>query len=104
MSDAALHSERNAQFRSLNLSLGDGSFTGVAILHIAHSRASSSLLGLSLPDSVKASALTRLHAPDANAFRSAVYAVNKASDVLSDYITAIADELESLLSSSAHEL
>ncbi|KAK8468748.1 hypothetical protein PHAVU_006G101500 [Phaseolus vulgaris] len=94
MSDAALQVLDGTQLRGLDLSLGDGSFTGAAILDIAHSRAFSSLLRLSLPDSVKASALTRLRAPDADAFRSAVYAADKASDVLRDYITAIADELK----------
>ncbi|KAK7332870.1 hypothetical protein VNO80_29626 [Phaseolus coccineus] len=94
MSDVALQVLDGTQLRGLDLSLGDGSFTGAAILDIAHSRASSSLLRLSLPDSVKASALTRLRSPDADAFRSAVYAADKASDVLRDYITAIADELK----------
>jgi len=101
MSDAALQVLDGTQLRGLDLSLGDGSFTGAAVLDIAHSRASSSLLGLSLPDSLKASALTRLRVPDADAFRSAVYDSDKASDVLRDYITAIADELKGLLSSSA---
>jgi len=102
MSDAALQVLDGTQLRGLDLSLGDGSFTGADIIDIAHSRASSSLFRLSLPDSLKDSALTRLRTPDADAFRSAVYAADKASDVLRDYITAIADELKGLLTSSAH--
>ncbi|QCD77642.1 uncharacterized protein LOC114188852 [Vigna unguiculata] len=94
MSDAALQVLDGTQLRGLDLSLGDGSFTGADIIDIAHSRASSSLFRLSLPDSLKDSALTRLRTPDADAFRSAVYAADKASDVLRDYITAIADELK----------
>ncbi|CAJ1961070.1 unnamed protein product [Sphenostylis stenocarpa] len=94
MSDGALQVLDGTHLRGLDLSLGDGSFTGANILDIAHSRASSSLFGLSLPDSLRASALTRLRASDADAFRSAEFSADKASDVLRDYITAIADELK----------
>lgn len=106
MSDPTLQVLDGTQLAGLDLSLGDGSFTGAQIIDIALSRASSSLFRLSLPDSLKASALTRLLTPDADsdAFRSAVYAADKASDVLRDYITAVADELKGLLSSSAHAL
>ncbi|XP_047151425.1 uncharacterized protein LOC124823282 [Vigna umbellata] len=94
MSDPTLQVLDGTQLTGLDLSLGDGSFTGAQIIDIAHSRASSSLFRLSLPDTLKASALTRLRTPDADAFRSAVYASDKASDVLRDYITAVADELK----------
>ncbi|RDX85452.1 hypothetical protein CR513_33358 [Mucuna pruriens] len=92
MSDGALQVLDGTHLRGVDLSLRDGPFTGATILDIAHSRASSSLFGLSLPDSLKASALTRLRAPDA--FLSAEYAADKASAILRDYITAIADELK----------
>ncbi|XP_020213502.1 uncharacterized protein LOC109797778 [Cajanus cajan] len=94
MSDAALQVLDGTNLRGVDLSLPDGSFSGVKILDIAHSRVSSSLFGLSLPDSLKASALTRLRTPDVHAFRSAEYAEDKASSILRDYITAIADELK----------
>ncbi|XP_027352294.1 uncharacterized protein LOC113863080 [Abrus precatorius] len=96
MSDGALQILDGTHLRTVDLSLSDADapFTGVHILDIAHSRASSSLFGLSLPHSLKASALTRLRTPDPHAFRSADYSIDKASQILSDYITAIADELK----------
>ncbi|TKY61390.1 E3 ubiquitin protein ligase DRIP2 [Spatholobus suberectus] len=94
MSDGALQVLDGTHLRGVDLSLGDGPFTGANILEIARSRASSSLFGLSLPDSLKASALTRLRTHDVDAFRSAKYAADKASEILRDYIAAIADELK----------
>ncbi|KAG5044383.1 hypothetical protein JHK87_008298 [Glycine soja] len=102
MSDGTLQVLDGTHLRGVDLSLGDdGPFTGAKILDIAHSRASSSLFGLSLPDSLKVSALTRLRTPDTDAFRSAYYSADKASEILRDYISAIADELKGLLSSSS---
>ncbi|KAG4914014.1 hypothetical protein AAZX31_19G229800 [Glycine max] len=95
MSDGTLQVLDGTHLRGVDLSLGDdGPFTGANILDIAHSRASSSLFGLSLPDYLKASALTRLRTPDADAFRSAEYTADKASEILRDYISAIANELK----------
>jgi len=95
MSDGTLQVLDGTHLRGVDLSLGDdGPFTGAKILDIAHSRASSSLFGLSLPDSLKVSALTRLRTPDTDAFRSAYYSADKASEILRDYISAIADELK----------
>ena len=83
MSDGTLQVLDGTHLRGVDLSLGDdGPFTGAKILDIAHSRASSSLFGLSLPDSLKVSALTRLRTPDTDAFRSAYYSADKASEIL----------------------
>lgn len=98
MSDAALQLLDGTHLRAVDLSLPDApSFTGASVLDIAHSRVSSSLFALSLPQSLKSSALTRLRTPDVDAFLSAEYAADKAAVILRDYITAIADELKGLL-------
>ncbi|KAK7397305.1 hypothetical protein VNO78_18473 [Psophocarpus tetragonolobus] len=95
MSEGPLQVLDGTQLRGVDLSLRhDAPFTGANILDIAHSRLSSSLFGLSLPHPLKASALTRLHTSDVEAFLSAQYSSDKASDVLRDYIAAIADELK----------
>ncbi|KAK7285126.1 hypothetical protein RJT34_19886 [Clitoria ternatea] len=94
MSDGALQVLDGTHLRAVDLSLPDAPLTGARILHIANSRASTSLSGLSLPDSLTSSSLTRLRIPDLHAFRSAEYSPNKASDILRDYISAIADELK----------
>ncbi|KAJ1413887.1 EF-hand domain [Sesbania bispinosa] len=96
MSDGALQVLDGTHLRNVDLSLADGDdlFTGTHLLDIAQSRASTSLFGLPLPDALKASALTRLRVPDLDAFRSAEYDREKASEILRDYIAAIADELK----------
>ncbi|KAL2345789.1 hypothetical protein Fmac_007074 [Flemingia macrophylla] len=95
MSDAELKVLDGTHLRGVDLSLpdADAPFTGANILDIAHSRASASLFGLSLPHSLKASTLTRLRTTDVDAFLSAEYAPDKASAILRDYVTAIADQL-----------
>ncbi|XP_057439495.1 uncharacterized protein LOC130731280 [Lotus japonicus] len=95
MSDGALQILDGTHLRNLDLSLPDDpTLTGAHILDIAHSRVSASLFALPLSDALKASALTRLHLPDADAFLSAEYDHDKAAEVLRDYIAAIADELK----------
>ncbi|XP_061340474.1 uncharacterized protein LOC133286956 [Gastrolobium bilobum] len=96
MSDGALQVLDGTNLTSVDLSLpdSDGPVTGAHILDLANSRASSSLFGLPLPDTLKDSAITRLRSPDIDALRSAEYDRDKASEILKDYITAIADELK----------
>lgn len=96
MSDEALRVLDGLHLRAVDLSLPepDVILTGAQILDIADSRASSSLFGLPLPDSVRASALVRIGADDVHAFRSSEFAKEKASEILRDYIAAIADELK----------
>ena len=104
MSDGALQVLDGTQLRAVDLSLeSDAGLTGAQILDIAHSRASASLFGLSLPQTLTASALTSLRAADVDAFRSTEFGREKASEILRDYITAIADELKGYLSSSADD-
>ncbi|KAK6233007.1 hypothetical protein QUC31_009665 [Theobroma cacao] len=99
MSEGGLTVLDGTHLRSLNLSLPElnGSVTGAQLLEIADSKASSSLFGLSLPQKVKASALSRVTAgagDDDVTFRKKELAGEKASKVLSDYISAIADGLK----------
>ncbi|XP_021283420.1 uncharacterized protein LOC110415952 [Herrania umbratica] len=99
MSEGGLTVLDGSHLRSLNLSLPElnGSVTGAQLLEIADSKACSSLFGLSLPQKVKASALSRVTAgagDDDVTFRRKELSGEKASKVLSDYIYAIADGLK----------
>ncbi|XP_058738650.1 uncharacterized protein LOC131610663 [Vicia villosa] len=86
--------------RDLDLStaVSDRPVTGAQLLHIAHSRASSSLFDLPLPDPLKASALNRLRSSSSDVEPSfspeTEYQPLQASHILKQYITAIADELK----------
>ncbi|XWS57678.1 hypothetical protein CRYUN_Cryun09bG0194000 [Craigia yunnanensis] len=99
MSEGSLTVLDGTRLRSLNLSLPElnGSVTGVQLLEIADSKASSSLFGLSLPQNLKASAISCVIAgadDDDVTFRQTEFDREKASKVLCDYISAIADELK----------
>ncbi|XVE89879.1 hypothetical protein DITRI_Ditri20bG0030600 [Diplodiscus trichospermus] len=99
MSEGGLTVLDGTRLRSLNLSLPEhnGAFTGAQLLEIADAKASASLVGLSLPQNLKASALSRVIAgagDDDVTFRQTEFDSEKASKVLSDYISAIADELK----------
>lgn len=96
MSDGALRVLDGTHLKAVDLSLPepDVILTGAHILDIADSRASSSLFGLPLPESIRASALTRIACDDAQAFRSSEFAKEKASEIFREYIAAIADELK----------
>ncbi|XVF42183.1 hypothetical protein PTKIN_Ptkin01aG0339500 [Pterospermum kingtungense] len=102
MSEGGLVVLDGTRLRSLNLSLPElnGSVTGAQVLEIADSKASTSLFGLSLPQNLKASALSRVIAgaggddDDGVTFRQTELDGDKASKVLSDYISAISDELK----------
>ncbi|KAI5424076.1 uncharacterized protein LOC127132237 [Lathyrus oleraceus] len=87
--------------RDLDLSTAvfDRPVTGAQILHIAHSRASPSLFDLPLPDPLKASSFNRLRSIAAIADESffspeTEYEPLQASQILKQYIAAIADELK----------
>ncbi|OMO96329.1 putative calcium ion binding protein [Corchorus olitorius] len=87
------------RLRSLNLSSPElnAAVTGAQLLEIANSKVSASLFGLSLPENIKASAVSCVIAGsgvDDVTFRKQELAGEKASKVLSDYITAIADQLK----------
>lgn len=88
--------------RDLDLStaVSDRPVTGAQLLHIAHSRASSSLFDLPLPDPLKASALNRLCSSsdvEPSFSPETEYQPLQASHILKQYIAAIADELKGLL-------
>ncbi|XWS42505.1 hypothetical protein CRYUN_Cryun16bG0019800 [Craigia yunnanensis] len=99
MSEGGLTVLDGTHLRSLNLSLHElnGAVTGAQLLEIADSKASNSLFGLSLPQNIKTSALSGVIDGDGDddvTFRKKELAGEKASKFLSDYISAIADELK----------
>ncbi|KAG8472827.1 hypothetical protein CXB51_034695 [Gossypium anomalum] len=100
MSESGLTVLDGTHLRSFNPSLPElnGSVNGAQLLEIAYSKASTSLFGLSLPQNLKASALSRVIAGPADhadvTFRQTELEKDKASKFLSDYISAIADELK----------
>ncbi|MED6148796.1 hypothetical protein PIB30_056235 [Stylosanthes scabra] len=101
MSDGgALQVLDGTHLRALDLTLPPppdlhSGLSGAHILHIAHSTLSASLFALSLPQPLTAAALTRLPAAsNHDAFLSAEFDHDKASQILRDYVTAIADELK----------
>ncbi|KAF7817837.1 calcium ion binding protein [Senna tora] len=96
MSDAALRVLDGTNLTALDLSLPDPhlNLTGAHILDIAHSRVSSSLFGLPLPQSITASALARIAIHDVHAFLSSHFPKEKASHILRHYIAAIAHQLK----------
>lgn len=96
MSDGALRVLDGMHIKAVDLSLPepDVIFSGAQILNIANSRASDSLFGLPLPESISASALSRIVPNDVDNFRSSEFTKDKASEIFKDYIAAIADELK----------
>lgn len=96
MADEGLTIVDGKALRNADLSLPEShlTFTGALLLDVADSRISSLLSGLSLPDTVKFSALERLGFADLVAFRSAALDREDACLKLRDYVMAIADELE----------
>ncbi|XP_008218259.1 PREDICTED: uncharacterized protein LOC103318633 [Prunus mume] len=96
MSDGALKVLDGNHLRAIDLSLPEAevSLTGAQVLDLADSKASSSLFGLSLPQSLKSSALKRISLQDDDVFRLKELDREQALKVITDYITAIADELK----------
>ena len=98
MADGGLTIFNGQQIRVADLSLpeSDVTFTGARLLDVADSKVSSLLSGLSLPDSVKSSALKRVNVGDVDGFRCAELDRQEASSKFKDYVIAIADELEGI--------
>jgi len=92
--------------RSLHVSLREDtvSLTGAQVLDLAESEASRSLLGLSLPQHLKSSALRRMNidgvdddgVDDDVDFRRKELSPEEASRKLNEYLSAIADELKGI--------
>lgn len=82
------------RFADLSLPESDVTFTGAQLLDVADSKVSSLLGGLSLPDTVKSSALKRLNVGDVINFRCAELDREEASSKFREYVIAIADELQ----------
>ncbi|KAL7083865.1 hypothetical protein ACP275_14G188200 [Erythranthe tilingii] len=68
--------------------------TAAEVLKLAETRASLSLYGVVLPETLKSSALRRLGFPDAAAFRTKALDCADAPSTFRNYISAIADELK----------
>ncbi|PIA31599.1 hypothetical protein AQUCO_04900121v1 [Aquilegia coerulea] len=95
MSDGGLTVLDGTILRDIELRLPDtnGAVTGAELLSIAETETSSSLFGLSLPETLKSNALKRIHI-DAVNFSSKEFDKEEASSLLKDYVIAIADELK----------
>jgi hypothetical protein len=92
MSDTALTVLDGTQLRALDLTVvaqdDVALMTGAKLLELAESRISSALFGLSLPQTLKSSALKRIHLDDNDVVSS-----DQVSLKLKDYLIAIADQL-----------
>ncbi|KAI3448683.1 hypothetical protein Pfo_005348 [Paulownia fortunei] len=97
MADGGLTILDGALLRDADLSLPapppDTVITGAEVLELAETKASLSLHGVVLPETLKSSALQRLGVSDAAAFRTNKLDYSDASLTLRNYISAIADEL-----------
>ncbi|XP_065854051.1 uncharacterized protein [Euphorbia lathyris] len=95
MSEGGMTLLDGTDLRSLHLSLPDSTvtLTGAELLDFVESKASESLFGLSLPHHLKSSALLRLNLADDLTFRRQQLTREAAVNILDQYVTAIADEL-----------
>ncbi|KAJ6413810.1 hypothetical protein OIU84_006585 [Salix udensis] len=99
MSDGGIMVLDGNTLRSLHVSLPEDrvTLTGAQVLDFAESEASQSLFGISLPPHLKSSALRRINidgVDDDTSFRRTELSREEASRKLSDYLSAIADELK----------
>ena len=99
MSDGGITVLDGNTLRSLHVSLPEDTLTltGAQVLDFAESEASQSLLGISLPPHLKSSALRRMNidgVDDVTSFQLTELSREQASRKLSDYLSAIADELK----------
>ncbi|CAL0308807.1 unnamed protein product [Lupinus luteus] len=83
-----------SELNGVDLSLPPSTVTGAELLHILHSRLSSYFFGLSIPDHLNLSVLSRIAVTDITGFRSSDFDAQQADQLFRDYITAIADELK----------
>ncbi|KAL5566277.1 hypothetical protein UlMin_029441 [Ulmus minor] len=96
MSDGVLTILDGSHLRAIDhppLATGEA-LTGAQVLDLADSVASSSLFGLSLPQSLKSSAFQRINIHDVDGYRGSELAPEQASRTIELYISAIADELK----------
>ncbi|OIW20888.1 hypothetical protein TanjilG_24966 [Lupinus angustifolius] len=94
MSDGGMQVLDGTQLKGVDLSLPPSKLTGAELLDIAHSKLSSYFFGLSIPQNLNLSVLSRIGVTDINGFRSSEFDAEKADQLFRDYITAIADELK----------
>ncbi|KAF3949873.1 hypothetical protein CMV_024306 [Castanea mollissima] len=102
MSDGALTIVDGTQLRAADLTVVAAEddadlMTGAKVLELAESRASTALFGLSLPQTLKSSALQSInlnHEDDVVSFRQTHLSSDQASLKLNRYLTAIADQLK----------
>ena len=99
MSDAGVSTFLDgAHLLDLHVTLpeSDVAFTGAQVLDLADSAVSSSLFSLSLPQTLKSSALQRINIQNDDVFRRTELAPDQASQTIKLYIAAIADELKGI--------
>ncbi|XP_050275106.1 uncharacterized protein LOC126717415 isoform X2 [Quercus robur] len=102
MSDGALTIVDGTQLRAADLTVVAAEddadlMTGAKVLELAESRASSALFGLSLPQTLKSSALQSINLNDEDdvvSFRQTHLSSDQASLKLNHYLAAIADQLK----------
>nr|XP_023888259.1 uncharacterized protein LOC112000376 [Quercus suber]POE66492.1 hypothetical protein CFP56_41984 [Quercus suber] len=102
MSDGALTIVDGTQLRAADLTVVAAEddadlMTGAKLLELAESRASSALFGLSLPQTLKSSAIQSINLNDEDdvvSFRQTHLSSDQASLKLNHYLTAIADQLK----------
>ncbi|KAF4360401.1 hypothetical protein F8388_002727 [Cannabis sativa] len=93
MSDGPLTVLDGTHLQPLNLTLPP-SLTGAQLLDLADSTASASLFGLTLPQTLKSSALQRINLRNDDVFLRTELTPEQASHTIKLYIDAIADELK----------
>ncbi|KAJ6682832.1 CALCIUM-BINDING EF HAND FAMILY PROTEIN [Salix koriyanagi] len=103
MSDGGIMVLDGNTLRLLHVSLPEDrvTLTGAQVLDFAESEASQSLFGISLPPHLKSSSLRRINidgVDDDTSFRSTELRREEGSRKLSDYLSAIADELKGSIS------
>lgn len=104
MSEGAITVLDGTQLRDIDLSplFSDGSVAGAQVLDLADSTASSSLFGIALPETLRSSALNSIGLHDIVAFRQSEITPERASEILHDYVSAIADGLRGILFSQSY--
>ncbi|XP_038891233.1 uncharacterized protein LOC120080587 [Benincasa hispida] len=95
MSEGAITVLDGTQLRDIDLSppFSDGAVTGAQVLDLADSTVSSSLFGIALPGTLRSSTLNTIGLHDIVAFRQSQLTPERASEILKDYVSAIADGL-----------
>ncbi|OWM82037.1 uncharacterized protein LOC116206576 [Punica granatum] len=86
-----------SELRASDFNLGDNfssAITGAQVIGIAETNASVCLYGISLPESLRRSALNRIGVSDVASFSTTQLEAKRAMEKIKDYVNAIADHLD----------